>query len=146
MGKNGGEEEAVANHVSGQANTPMSKPAHALTFEEVASELGADIQNGLSSDEHKTRLEKYGRNEFGETEGVQPVRIFVGQLANALTMVSLHLLISPGPTIKHQKTGCFQQKSVICFIAGVEARWMALAQAPPPSEWSQPPPARQEKL
>ncbi|KAG9250708.1 putative sodium P-type ATPase [Emericellopsis atlantica] len=87
MGKKNGEDEAVANHVSGQANTPMSKPAHALTFEEVASELGADVQNGLTNDEHKTRLEKYGRNEFGETQGVQPVRIFVGQIANALTMV-----------------------------------------------------------
>jgi magnesium-transporting ATPase (P-type) len=87
--KTGGpSEEGVANHVSGQSNKPMSKPAHALTYEEVARELGADLQNGLSNEEHKKRLEENGRNEFGETEGVQPIRIFIGQIANSLTMVS----------------------------------------------------------
>lgn len=88
MGKKDGDRElAVANHVSGQANKPMSAPAHALPYEEVARELGADIQNGLTHEEHKKRLEEYGRNEFGETQGVQPVRIFIGQIANSLTLV-----------------------------------------------------------
>ncbi|KFH40258.1 Sodium transport ATPase-like protein [Hapsidospora chrysogenum ATCC 11550] len=85
--KSSSEDEAVANHVSGQSNKPMSKPAHALAYDEVARELGADIQNGLSNDEHKRRLEEFGRNEFGETQGVQPVRIFIGQIANSLTLV-----------------------------------------------------------
>lgn len=86
--KQGPDEENVANHVSGQSNKPVSKPAHALTFEVLAQELGADIQNGLTNDEHKRRLEEFGRNEFGETEGVQPIRIFIGQIANSLTLVS----------------------------------------------------------
>ena len=89
--KSSSEDEAVANHVSGQSNKPMSKPAHALAYDEVARELGADIQNGLSNEEHKRRLEEFGRNEFGETKGVQPVRIFIGQIANSLTLVSRYL-------------------------------------------------------
>lgn len=86
MGKE--EDQAVANHVSGQSNKPISAPAHALTYEAVAQELNADAQNGLSHDEATKRLEEFGRNEFGENKGVQPVRILIAQIANALTLVS----------------------------------------------------------
>ncbi|KAI8660212.1 Cation-ATPase-N domain-containing protein [Fusarium keratoplasticum] len=76
-----------AAHVSGQANTPMTAPAHALTYEQVAEQLNANLEDGLTSDEAKGRLEQYGRNEFGAEKGVQPVKIFIGQIANALTLV-----------------------------------------------------------
>lgn len=96
MGKKGNpEDDGVANHVSGQSNKPVSQPAHALTYEALAQELGADIQNGLSNDEHQKRLGEFGRNEFGEAEGVQPIRIFIGQIANSLTLVS----VSPPPLL-----------------------------------------------
>ncbi|VUC21899.1 unnamed protein product [Clonostachys rosea] len=85
MGKQ--ENQSVAEHVSGQANKPMTAPAHALSYEQVAQELGANMQDGLSHDDAKKRLEDYGRNEFGEGNKVSPVRIFVGQIANALTLV-----------------------------------------------------------
>jgi Na+-exporting ATPase len=81
-----GEEEAPP-HVSGQANKPMSQPAHALTADQVAEELGARVDGGLNADEATKRLETYGRNEFGEQPGVQPIKIFIGQIANALTLV-----------------------------------------------------------
>lgn len=85
--KNAAEEAAVANHKSGQSNKPISAPPHALSYDDVARELGSDTQNGLSEDDHQKRLEEYGPNEFGESKGVQPVRIFVGQIANSLTLV-----------------------------------------------------------
>ena len=81
-------EDPVENHVSGQSNKPISAPAHALGYEQVAQELGGDIQDGLSQEAAKARLEEHGRNEFGEQAGVQPVRIFIAQIANALTLVS----------------------------------------------------------
>jgi Na+-exporting ATPase len=85
-------------HVSGQSNTPISAPAHALTYEQVVEELKGDSTDGLSSDEAKRRLEEYGRNEFGDDKGVQPLRIFIAQIANALTFVSFfHLSRSPLP-------------------------------------------------
>jgi P-type Na+/K+ transporter len=90
MGKKG-LDQSVTDHVSGQSNKPISAPAHALAIEQVAQELSADIQNGLSNEEAKTRLEQYGRNEFGEQAGVQPARILIAQIANALTLVRRHL-------------------------------------------------------
>ncbi|KAK7209144.1 hypothetical protein V2G26_016322 [Clonostachys chloroleuca] len=90
MGKQ--EDQSVAEHVSGQSNKPMTAPAHALSYEQVAQELGANTQDGLSHDDATKRLEDYGRNEFGEGNKVSPVRIFVGQIANALTLVSPPLI------------------------------------------------------
>jgi magnesium-transporting ATPase (P-type) len=81
-------QDQVAAHVSGQSNKPISAPAHALSFEQVAQELNANLEDGLTSDEAKRRLEEYGRNEFGADKGVQPARIFIAQIANALTFVS----------------------------------------------------------
>lgn len=83
----GKQNDEVQEHVSGQANKPMTAPAHALKIEEVVEQLRANVEVGLSNDEAKGRLEEYGRNEFGEQEGVQPLKIFIGQIANALTLV-----------------------------------------------------------
>ncbi|KAK4244438.1 hypothetical protein C7999DRAFT_35217 [Corynascus novoguineensis] len=74
-------------HVSGQSNWPLSRPAHALTYDQVAAELDADILSGLSANEVKVRLEQYGKNDLGEEEGVQPLKIVIAQIANAMTMV-----------------------------------------------------------
>ncbi|KAK2616947.1 P-type ATPase [Conoideocrella luteorostrata] len=83
----GKQSDEMEGHVSGQANKPMTAPAHALQIEEVLRQLVADAEVGLSTEEAKTRLEEYGRNEFGEQAGVQPFKIFIGQIANALTLV-----------------------------------------------------------
>lgn len=80
-------ENPLDNHVSGQSNKPMTKPAHALKWQEVAEELKADAEDGLKSPEAKTRLEEYGRNELGDTGGVNPGKILVRQVANAMTLV-----------------------------------------------------------
>lgn len=76
-------------HVSGQSNKPMTAPAHALTFQQVADELESDISYGLSADEADRRLQEYGKNELGEAEGVQPLKIIIAQVANAMTLVGV---------------------------------------------------------
>lgn len=81
-GDNGGD-----NHVSGQSNRPLTRPAHALTHQDLAQEIGADPLSGLTLDEAKRRLEQYGKNELGEAEGVQPIKIIIAQIANAMTLV-----------------------------------------------------------
>lgn len=78
---------ADENHVSGQSNKPLSKPAHALSYQQLSDELKANILNGLSAVDAKSRLEDYGHNDLGEAEGVQPFKIIVAQVANAMTMV-----------------------------------------------------------
>lgn len=91
------EDPAVANHVSGQSNSPISRPPHVLPFDKVIQELQTDSDEGLSPQEAEKRLEKYGRNEFGEAKGVQPLRILGAQLANAMTLVSIIPLPLPTP-------------------------------------------------
>jgi magnesium-transporting ATPase (P-type) len=88
MAKSGPDKSAPNEHVSGQSNKPMSRPAHALTHQQVAAELSADALDGLTPDEAKSRLTEYGSNDLGEAEGVQPLKIVIAQVANAMTMVS----------------------------------------------------------
>lgn len=76
------------DHVSGQANEPLSLPPHALSYDAVSDELGANTQNGLTVAEVKSRLEQYGRNELDDGPGVQPVKILIRQVANAMMLVS----------------------------------------------------------
>ncbi|KAK5993895.1 Sodium/potassium exporting P-type ATPase 5 [Cladobotryum mycophilum] len=81
------ENKEEPEHTSGQSNKPLSAPAHCLTISQAIQELDANIETGLSLEEARLRQDEYGLNEFGQQKGVQPIRIFVGQIANALTMV-----------------------------------------------------------
>lgn len=85
-------EKGVASareHVSGQANTHMSRPAHALSYTQVIQELGGDAANGLSTGVAQQRLNELGMNVLGESEGVSPLKIVIAQIANAMTLVRL---------------------------------------------------------
>lgn len=79
--------EQLASHVSGQSNKPLSLPSHSLTIEQVLTELKTDAWGGLEDAEAKRRLDEYGPNELGEMEGASPVKIFIAQIANAMTLV-----------------------------------------------------------
>ncbi|ATY64424.1 sodium transport ATPase 5 [Cordyceps militaris] len=78
-----------AAYVSGQSNTPMSRPAHSMSSEETLKQLRADPLSGLSSYEAAQRLTSAGRNELEQKKGVQPVKIFIEQIFNAMTLVLL---------------------------------------------------------
>lgn len=86
MGKK--HEEDDEGYVSGQANKPLSLPAHALPYDAVANELGANTVDGLTLAEVNARLEQYGRNELDDGPAVQPIKIPVRQAANAMMLVS----------------------------------------------------------
>ncbi|KAL6866795.1 cation transporting ATPase [Trichoderma novae-zelandiae] len=81
-------------HVSGHADSmkPTTRPAHSLTAEQVLSELQANPSNGLSADEAARRLEELGPNELERQKGVQPLKIFLEQIFNAMTLVLLMAL------------------------------------------------------
>ncbi|KAF2753877.1 Na(+)/Li(+)-exporting P-type ATPase [Pseudovirgaria hyperparasitica] len=81
------EEKHSANTLPGHGNWPLQRPAHALTYDEVTGKLQADLDDGLSPTEATTRLEKHGRNELGDAGGVQPAKILLRQVANAMTLV-----------------------------------------------------------
>ncbi|KAK3207740.1 hypothetical protein GRF29_96g225153 [Pseudopithomyces chartarum] len=79
--------QTLEGHVSGQANTPLSRPAHALTYSKVTEEIGCNAENGLTSSEATKRHEQYGNNDLGEDGGVQPAKILLRQVANAMTLI-----------------------------------------------------------
>lgn len=77
----------LAEHVSGQSNKPLTSPAHALEWKVVAHELRADIDDGLTSSDASERLNEAGRNELGDANGVNPVKILIRQVANAVSKI-----------------------------------------------------------
>lgn len=88
MGKDKSLQKSLASHVSGQANKPLSKPAHSLTHDAVVEKIGANTVDGLSQQEAKIRLDEYGANDLGNESGVNPGKILAKQVANAMTLVS----------------------------------------------------------
>lgn len=85
----------LEGHVSGQANRPLSNPAHALSPQGLAAEICTDMREGLSAGEASSRLEEYGPNELDDGPGVQPAKILLRQIANAMILVKR--TISPTP-------------------------------------------------
>lgn len=79
-------------HISGQANEPLSLPPHALSHDDFVSEIQGKRIDGLTADEAKSRLEKYGPNELDDGPGVQPLKILVRQVANAMILVKRTIL------------------------------------------------------
>lgn len=74
-------------HQSGQANEPTTRLPHELTAKQLAEEIDANLEDGLSVQQAKSRLEKYGRNELDDGPGVNLVKILIRQVANAMTLV-----------------------------------------------------------
>lgn len=91
MGKQ--QNPALEEHVSGQSNQPLSQPAHCLKWKQVAEELNADIDDGLTASEASSRLEQFGKNELGDGKGVNPGKILVRQIANAMTLVLIIAMV-----------------------------------------------------
>jgi len=92
MGK---KQPSIEGHRSGQANEPISKPAHALTYQQVIEEIKCNPEDGLTTSEAKSRHERYGNNDLGEDGGVSAPKILLRQVANAMTMVCLGATCPP---------------------------------------------------
>lgn len=87
MGKHTGHVPILGEHISGQSNKPLSQPPHSLTSHQVLDELHSDATTGLAPEEIPQRLEEMGRNEVEQKGGVKPVKIFLEQIFNAMTLV-----------------------------------------------------------
>jgi magnesium-transporting ATPase (P-type) len=73
----------------GEVKEALETPAHSLSFEEVLKLLNTNPNQGLNQSEVEKRHGVYGENVLEEGPGVQPMKILVHQVANALTLVSL---------------------------------------------------------
>lgn len=87
MGKHTIHAPILGEHISGQSNRPLSQPPHSLTSQQVLDELHSNATTGLAPEEIPKRLEEMGPNELEQKKGVQPVKIFLEQIFNAMTLV-----------------------------------------------------------
>jgi Na+-exporting ATPase len=78
----------MEGHKSGQANDPLSRPAHALPWKQVVDEIQCNAEDGLTTSDAKSRLEKHGQNDLDDNGGVHSGKILLRQVANAMTLVS----------------------------------------------------------
>jgi Ca2+-transporting ATPase len=60
---------------------------HSIESVQVLKELNTDIHRGLTEDEVKRRLEKYGYNELKKEEKISPFILFINQFKNILTTI-----------------------------------------------------------
>ncbi|GJC94374.1 potassium/sodium efflux P-type ATPase [Colletotrichum higginsianum] len=81
--------DSFQEHLSGQSNKPLSRPPHALDVRQVVEELQVDITQGLDDEDAARRMAELGRNELQQQKGVQPLKIFLEQIFNAMTLVLL---------------------------------------------------------
>ncbi|TFK28820.1 sodium transport ATPase [Coprinopsis marcescibilis] len=67
--------------------TSVAPYAHTLTISQLTDELGTNANDGLSKNESIRRLESCGENMLLGQDGVSAWKVFIKQLANALTIV-----------------------------------------------------------
>ena len=68
----------------------MAKPLwHSIEAAQIFKELETDIHQGLTDEEVKRRLERYGSNELRKEEKVSPFTLFLNQFKNILIIVLL---------------------------------------------------------
>ena len=70
----------------------LSNASHAKEIEEILSDLDTK-EYGLSQDEARARLQKFGLNELEKEKGKSPVKLFLEQFKNILVVI---LLVATG--------------------------------------------------
>ena len=66
---------------------------HSIEPAQVLKELDTDPHNGLTEDEIKRRLEKYGYNELKKEEKISPFTLFINQFKNILIIILLIAIV-----------------------------------------------------
>ena len=69
---------------------------HSMEAAHVLKELGTDLHQGLSGEEVKRRIEKYGLNELKKEDRVSPFTLFVNQFKNILIIILLIATVLSG--------------------------------------------------
>ncbi|GKZ25057.1 hypothetical protein AbraIFM66951_000515 [Aspergillus brasiliensis] len=79
--------EKQSQTASTPSHSPLSAPAHTLPYSSVLQELSVNSEEGLSSQEAQSRLQKWGPNELEGDEGISLAKIIIRQVANAMMLV-----------------------------------------------------------
>ena len=62
---------------------------HTQTVENLKKEFNTDLKRGLSNEEAKKRLEKYGMNELISGETISPIKMFLLQFKDFIVFLLL---------------------------------------------------------
>ncbi len=98
---------------------------HAMPARDVARELGADTEHGLSSDEVAERIQRYGRNEIAAGKQRSPFWIFFGQFTDFLILVLLAAAVISGFAGDLKDTALIIVIVVLNAIIGFVQEWRA---------------------
>jgi len=75
-------------------SNPQAKIAwHSIEPPQVLKELDTDLHKGLTEDEVKKRLEKYGYNELKKEEKISPFILFINQFKNILIIILIVAIV-----------------------------------------------------
>jgi P-type Na+/K+ transporter len=75
--------------MSDKTDFELPQPAYKLSIDDVAQYLQTDLETGLTTDEAERRHAIVGLNALDGNTGVSIIKVFVRQVANALTLVFL---------------------------------------------------------
>ena len=71
----------------------LSQQAHALNVATLSSQVGVDVNHGLTSHEAAGRLAKDGPNKIKDTKRISMFQILLRQICNSLTIVLIAVMI-----------------------------------------------------
>jgi len=71
----------------------MERAWHSMEVKQVLKELDSDLNKGLTGEEIKNRLEKYGYNELKKEEKISPITLFFNQFKNILIIILLVAIV-----------------------------------------------------
>ena len=66
---------------------------HSIEAPQVLKELDTDLHKGLTEEEVKRRLEKYGYNELKKEEKISPFTLFINQFKNILIIILIVAIV-----------------------------------------------------
>ncbi len=78
---------AKENAATQSAQKDLQVTWHALSREEVINKLGSKVEEGLSSQEAKSRLEKFGMNQLAEGKKTTFLQMVIAQLNNFVVIL-----------------------------------------------------------
>ncbi len=94
---------------------------YGMTADEVAKDLGTSTEQGLSPEEVKQRLEKYGHNKLREKKRTPIWKIFLSQFKDTLVLVLILAAIVTAVIAVVDKTNNFTDSFIILAILIVNA-------------------------
>lgn len=98
---------------------------HSMEAAQVLKELDTDIHRGLTDDEVKKRLEKYGYNELKKEEKVSPFTIFINQFKNILIIILLIATVLSALVGEIVDAGLILVIVVFCAVLGFVQEYRA---------------------